>query len=391
MGAAVEVFPDSRLIEVGRDRFVPVKTTNDLLVLRSDVYDIGLRLRARPGRGRGAVRRPRRRLLQGRRRVRQAVPRGRAVDAEGHLAHRRRRLHLRRPRAGRRRRRAHRRARPSGSPPTRCSRPTPASDRPRALLGRGAPRAGARRHPPPRRRSRQPLLDTLGLACAEDVVATMSLPSFDNSAMDGYAVRQADVAAATAEQPVCSPSRRDRRRPGRAARARARAGGQDHDRRADPRRARTRSSPTSGPTAASAKVRIDQAPEPGQHVRPAGDDVAEGDLLIDDGTVLGPRHLGLLASVGRRHRAGPAAAAGRDPLDRLGAPRPGQRARPRLDLRRQLLHARGRGAPRRRDRRTASASSPTSPGAFLETLHDQLAAPTSSSPPAASRRATTTS
>ncbi|WP_036570164.1 UTP--glucose-1-phosphate uridylyltransferase [Nocardioides sp. URHA0032] len=40
MGAAVEVFDDSRLIEVGRDRFVPVKTTNDLLVLRSDVYDI---------------------------------------------------------------------------------------------------------------------------------------------------------------------------------------------------------------------------------------------------------------------------------------------------------------------------------------------------------------
>jgi UTP--glucose-1-phosphate uridylyltransferase len=41
MGAAVEVFPDSALIEVGRDRFVPVKTTNDLLLLRSDVYDIG--------------------------------------------------------------------------------------------------------------------------------------------------------------------------------------------------------------------------------------------------------------------------------------------------------------------------------------------------------------
>jgi UTP--glucose-1-phosphate uridylyltransferase len=41
MGAAIEVFPDSRLIEVGRDRFVPVKTTNDLLVVRSDVYDLG--------------------------------------------------------------------------------------------------------------------------------------------------------------------------------------------------------------------------------------------------------------------------------------------------------------------------------------------------------------
>ncbi|MBC9734478.1 UTP--glucose-1-phosphate uridylyltransferase [Nocardioides marmotae] len=41
MGAAIEVFEGSALIEVGRDRFVPVKTTNDLLVLRSDVYDIG--------------------------------------------------------------------------------------------------------------------------------------------------------------------------------------------------------------------------------------------------------------------------------------------------------------------------------------------------------------
>ncbi|WP_027859996.1 UTP--glucose-1-phosphate uridylyltransferase [Marmoricola sp. URHB0036] len=41
MGAAIEVFPDSRTIEVGRDRFVPVKTTNDLLVLRSDAYDLG--------------------------------------------------------------------------------------------------------------------------------------------------------------------------------------------------------------------------------------------------------------------------------------------------------------------------------------------------------------
>jgi UTP--glucose-1-phosphate uridylyltransferase len=38
MGAAIEVFEGARTIHVGRDRFVPVKTTNDLLVLRSDVY-----------------------------------------------------------------------------------------------------------------------------------------------------------------------------------------------------------------------------------------------------------------------------------------------------------------------------------------------------------------
>jgi UTP--glucose-1-phosphate uridylyltransferase len=41
MGAAIEIFEDARTIEVTRRRFVPVKTTNDLLVLRSDVYDIG--------------------------------------------------------------------------------------------------------------------------------------------------------------------------------------------------------------------------------------------------------------------------------------------------------------------------------------------------------------
>ena len=41
MGAAIEVFEGSRLIEVGRDRFVPVKNTNQLLLLRSDVYDLG--------------------------------------------------------------------------------------------------------------------------------------------------------------------------------------------------------------------------------------------------------------------------------------------------------------------------------------------------------------
>jgi UTP--glucose-1-phosphate uridylyltransferase len=38
MGAAIEVFEGAAVIEVDRSRFVPVKTTNDLLILRSDVY-----------------------------------------------------------------------------------------------------------------------------------------------------------------------------------------------------------------------------------------------------------------------------------------------------------------------------------------------------------------
>jgi UTP--glucose-1-phosphate uridylyltransferase len=40
MGAAVEVFEGATAIGVGRDRFLPVKTTSDLLVLRSDAYDL---------------------------------------------------------------------------------------------------------------------------------------------------------------------------------------------------------------------------------------------------------------------------------------------------------------------------------------------------------------
>lgn len=42
MGAAIEVFPGATAIAVGRDRFLPVKTTNELLLLRSDVFDLGV-------------------------------------------------------------------------------------------------------------------------------------------------------------------------------------------------------------------------------------------------------------------------------------------------------------------------------------------------------------
>ena len=145
----------------------------------------------------------------------------------------------------------------------------------------------------------QPLLDTLGLVCAEDVVAAISLPSFDNSAMDGYAVRQAEVAGATAERPVTLPVVGDI------------GAGQATIRTLEPGTAAKIMTGAPIPEGADAvvpyewtdrgvtEVRIDEAPEPGQHVRPAGDDVNAGDLLVEEGTVLGPRRIGLLASVGR--------------------------------------------------------------------------------------------
>jgi UTP--glucose-1-phosphate uridylyltransferase len=48
MGAAIESFPGARLLLVPRARFVPVKTTDDLLVLRSDVYEVSPEMEVEP-------------------------------------------------------------------------------------------------------------------------------------------------------------------------------------------------------------------------------------------------------------------------------------------------------------------------------------------------------
>src|SRR5947209_11706996 len=47
-----------------------------------------------------------------------------------------------------------------------------------------------------------PLAEALGLVLAEDVQSDIDLPPFDNSAMDGYAVRASDVAGSTPERPA---------------------------------------------------------------------------------------------------------------------------------------------------------------------------------------------
>jgi molybdopterin molybdotransferase len=145
----------------------------------------------------------------------------------------------------------------------------------------------------------QPLMESLGLAVAEDVVAPISLPSFDNSAMDGYAVYRADVVDATEQSPVHLPvvgeigagqAQLLAMSPGTAVKIMTGApipAGADSV------------VPYEWTDRGVAQVRIERAPAPGQHVRPTGEDVTAGDLLVEHGTVLGPRHLGLLAAVGR--------------------------------------------------------------------------------------------
>jgi molybdopterin molybdotransferase len=145
----------------------------------------------------------------------------------------------------------------------------------------------------------QALMDALGLALAEDVSAPISLPSFDNSGMDGYAVTYADVVGASEESPVHLPVVGEigagrgglmALSPGTAAKIMTGA------------RVPTGCDavvPYEWTDRGVAKVRITRAPTQHQHIRVAGDAVVEGDQLLEHGTVLGPRHLGLLAAVGR--------------------------------------------------------------------------------------------
>lgn len=145
----------------------------------------------------------------------------------------------------------------------------------------------------------QPLMEALGLALAEDVTATISLPGFDNSGMDGYAVTFADVSTASESTPVHLPVVGEigagrgglmALSPGTAAKIMTGApvpAGCDTI------------VPYEWTDRGVAQVRITRAPSKHQHIRFAGEDVAEGDQLLEHGTVLGPRHLGLLAAVGR--------------------------------------------------------------------------------------------
>lgn len=142
------------------------------------------------------------------------------------------------------------------------------------------------------------LADAQGLVLADDVVARLALPVFDNSAMDGYAVRAEDTAAATPEHPVVLPvaedipaGRTDRLvlRPGTAHRimtgAPVPAGA-------------TAVVPVEDTDGGVETVAIRTPREPGKHIRRAGEDVAPGTTVLRRGQVVTSAKLGLAAALG---------------------------------------------------------------------------------------------
>ena len=136
-----------------------------------------------------------------------------------------------------------------------------------------------------------------GCVLAEPVVAAEAVPAFDNSAMDGYAVRAADTVGAPLELPVVGvlAAGADPATitvgPGQAARIMTGAALPEG---ADAIVIVEQTTPVDD----GRRVRSDTAVDEGEHVRRAGDDIHSGDLVIDAGTQLTAAHLGVLASLG---------------------------------------------------------------------------------------------
>lgn len=143
-----------------------------------------------------------------------------------------------------------------------------------------------------------PIGDALGRVLAADVRSAESVPGFDNSAMDGFAVMARDTSAATARSPALVRA---------VAESRA---GHPAPRGISAGEAIAISTGAMLPEGADAVVRIEDVlqsdagielhkpVEPGAEVRRAAEDIRAGEIAVRSGTPVGPFELGMLASIG---------------------------------------------------------------------------------------------
>jgi molybdopterin molybdotransferase len=142
------------------------------------------------------------------------------------------------------------------------------------------------------------IVDALGMVVATDLVAPHPLPRFDNSSMDGYAVRSEETAEASDETPVELEVVGEVR------------AGDPGELKVLPGTAARIMTGAPVPPGADAVVAVEDTEEAdgrvvvnvptpaGRYVRRAGDDLAVGELLVEAGSELGPGELALLASMG---------------------------------------------------------------------------------------------
>ena len=135
---------------------------------------------------------------------------------------------------------------------------------------------------------------------ATDVVARVDVPGFENSAMDGYALRRADAATATPDAPVTLRVVAD-----------LPAGSAEDPPLATGEAARIMTGapvphdadcivPIEDTDGGTVTVLIHRAPEPAAHIRHAGADVRAGETVLPAGRMLGARDLAAAAAVGVR-------------------------------------------------------------------------------------------
>jgi molybdopterin molybdotransferase len=142
-----------------------------------------------------------------------------------------------------------------------------------------------------------PLNEALGLVLGRDLIAPVDLPPFDNSAMDGYVGRAADLPA-DGTFPLTLPVSHD-----------IPAGRSDGRPLAAGTLARIMTGaplppggevivPVERTDGGVDRVRIDGVPAPGVHVRRRGEDLTAGTVALAAGTVMGPTQIGLAAALG---------------------------------------------------------------------------------------------
>ena len=144
-----------------------------------------------------------------------------------------------------------------------------------------------------------PLADTLGRTCAKNISADVDLPSFDNSAMDGYALLSSDVKAASPNTPVTLAVVGESSagnpfdgvvEPGES--VRIMTGGMI------PRGADSVVPLESVRLLSEDKIECAEAGPVGMHIRARGEDIKEGEIVLRDGEVIRPPHMGILAALG---------------------------------------------------------------------------------------------
>lgn len=160
------------------------------------------------------------------------------------------------------------------------------------------------RHFHPLEAERVPILEALDRVLAEDIYSDIDIPPFANSAMDGYALRSLDTAGASRKSPVTLKVVADL------------AAGYTTEVEVAPGMAIRIMTGAPLPEGADAVVRFEDTSEglrgswgptvevykevsPRENVRPAGEDIRRGELVLTKGTVLRPQEIGVLASLGR--------------------------------------------------------------------------------------------